>query len=99
MGKSPITKKGLLEEIDFLRQYYEDIGEVTMNAFTRDAMIDILVQYRKLFFEHFPEIRSATENQLKAEAIADRTSTRDQRVEELQLLYYQLTDEAKIKYS
>ena len=97
LSKSKITKDELLEKIDFLRNYYDDIEKVTKTA-TREQMITVLCQWRTTFFVDFPDMKSLIEAQLKAETVTERTSTRAQRVAQCQLAYFQLDEEVKAKF-
>lgn len=96
--KSKITKAQLLERIDSLRSYYDDIEPANLTL-TRDALINTLCEHRRRFFDDFPDILATIEAQLVAETVTDKTSTRGQRAAELQLLYFQLTNAAREAFS
>ena len=91
-------KEDIKKELKFLRTYYLDTEDPSVNPQSRDQLVDTLWFWRKQYFENFPDCKNFIEEHLKAEAIADTTSTELQRAKELEDPYFLLSDITKVNF-
>ena len=90
-------KEDIRKELTFLRTYYLDMEDPGKSQ-SRDQLVDTLCFWRKQYFEDFPDSESFIKEHLKAEAIADATSTDLQRAKELEDPYFLLSAIAKVNF-